>query len=188
MTFTLDRFHLMGTKVASAGDSQKVESLVRSVCTITSKDIQSTKEGKNHRGKSNTFQILLAIMDSKEQGQIPRPVDKNKRKMSYSGKKKRHTVKNQIMVNKDGCILYKTVNKKGRKHIIYSIYKKNHPVFPKQFVTVVDLGYLGMERDFPEQLSALPFKKKRNLDLSKEEKAYNIIHSKKRVVIEHAIL
>jgi hypothetical protein len=34
-----------------------------------------------------------------------------------------------------------------------------------------------MEMDFPEQLSALPLKKKRNLDLSKEEKAYIKIHS-----------
>ena len=44
------------------------------------------------------FPGLLAFIDSTEQ-QIPRPVDKNKRKIFYSGKKKRHTVKNQIMVS-----------------------------------------------------------------------------------------
>ena len=54
--------------------------------------------------------------------------------------------------------------------IIYSIYKKNHPVTPKQVVNVVDLGYLGVENDFPEQLSALPYKKKRNYEMSQEEK------------------
>ena len=37
---------------------------------------------------------------------------------------------------------------------IYSVYKKNHPVTPKEVVTVVDLGYLGVEKDFPEQLSS----------------------------------
>jgi hypothetical protein len=52
---------------------------------------------------------------------------------------------------------------------------------------VVDLGYLGVEKDFPEQLSALPFKRKRNQDLSPEEKEYNRIHSKERIVIEHTI-
>jgi hypothetical protein len=31
--------------------------------------------------------------------------------------------------------------------IIYSIYKKNHPVTPKEVVDVVDLGYLGIEKD-----------------------------------------
>ncbi|HXT84931.1 MAG TPA: transposase family protein [Verrucomicrobiae bacterium] len=41
----------------------------------------------------------MAFIDSIEQ-QIPRrPVDNNKRKMFYSGKKKRHTVKTQLMVN-----------------------------------------------------------------------------------------
>ncbi len=56
---------------------------------------------------------------------------------------------------------------------------------------MLDLGYLGVETDFPEQLSALPHKKKRNQqDLSiEEEKEYNKIHSKKkRIVIEHTII
>jgi len=49
----------------------------------------------------------------------------------------------------------------------------------------IDLGYLGVEKDFPEQLSTLPYKKKRKQEeLSKEEKEYNKIHSKKRIVIE----
>jgi hypothetical protein len=52
---------------------------------------------------------------------------------------------------------------------------------------VVDLGYLGIESDFPEQLSALPNRKKRNLELSQEEKEYNVIHAKKRIIIEHTI-
>jgi DDE superfamily endonuclease len=52
---------------------------------------------------------------------------------------------------------------------------------------VYDLGYLGVEKDFPEQLSALPYKKKKNSELSAEEKEYNKIHSKKRIVIEHTI-
>ena len=72
---------------------------------------------------------------------------------------------------------------------IYSIYKKNHPIMPKDVVNVIDLGYLGVEKDFPEQKSSLPYKKKRNQkELPQEEKEHNKIHSnKKRIVIEHAI-
>ncbi len=109
--------------------------------------------------------------------------------MYYSGKKKRHTtVKNQLMVNNHrGHILHKIRHKKGQKHDYY-IYKKNHPVTPKQVVNVVvDLGYLGIKKDFPEQLSALPYKKNRNQDLSDEEKEYNKTHSRKRMVVEHTI-
>ncbi len=117
-----------------------------------------------------------------------RPVDRERRKIFYSGKKKRHTiVKNQITVNNRGYILHKVGYKKGRRHD-YGVYKKNHPiVIPKEVVIVVDLGYLGVETDFPEQLSALPYKKKRNQDLSQEEIDYNIIHAKKRIVVEHTI-
>jgi len=46
---------------------------------------------------------------------------------------------------------------------------------------------VGVETDFPEQLSALPFKKKRNGFLSDDEKEYNKIHSKKRIIVEHTI-
>ena len=77
--------------------------------------------------------------------------------------------------------------RKDKRHD-YDIYKNNHPLTPTQVVNVIDLGYLGIETDFPEQLSALPYKKKRNQEeLSQEEKEYNKIHSKKRIVIEHTI-
>jgi hypothetical protein len=63
----------------------------------------------------------------------------------------------------------------------YSIYKKNQSVIAIQVVNVFDLGYLGIEKDFPEQLSsALRCKKKRNLDLLQEEKECNKFHSKRR--------
>ena len=107
--------------------------------------------------------------------------------MYYSGKKKKHTIKNQIMVNNRGYILHKIAHKKGARHD-YDIYKENHPLIPKQVVNVVDLGYLGLEKDFPKQLLSLPKRKKRNQRaLSQEEKDYNKDHSKKRIVIEHTI-
>ena len=129
----------------------------------------------------------MAFIDSTEQ-QIPRPVDKERRKMYYSGNKKKHTiVKNQITVNNHrGYILHKVGDKKGRKHD-YDVYKNNRPVTPKQVVNVIDLGYLGVEKDFPEQLSALPHKKKKNQDLSQEEIESNKNHSKKRIIVEHTI-
>ncbi len=76
--------------------------------------------------------------------------------------------------------------KRGLRHD-YDIYKKDHPSTPKKVVNVFDLGYLGVETDFLEQLFPIPNRKKRNLELSQEEKEYNINHSKKRIVIEHTI-
>ncbi len=161
------------------------------MCVPIPKKIHNTiKRLKTLEEIEKYFPGFLAFIDCTEQ-QIPRPaVDKNKRKMYYSlGKKKRHTVKTQLMVNNRGLVIHKSGYKKGKRHD-YDIYKENHPVVtPKQvMVNVFDLGYLGVEKDYYDQLSALPYKKKRNQEeLSAEEKAYNRIHSKKRVVIEHTI-
>ena len=89
------------------------------------------------------------------------------------------------MVNNRGFIIHKLGYKKGEAYN-YDIYKENHPITPKQVVNVFDLvGYLGAEKDYPEQLSALPYRKKRNLELSKAQKEYNQEHAKKRMVIEN---
>jgi DDE superfamily endonuclease len=54
------------------------------------------------------FTGFKAFIDSTEQ-EIPRPENKRKRKRYYSGKKKKHTVKTQYMVNIEGlgstCLL-----------------------------------------------------------------------------------
>ena len=185
ITYTLAGFLFDLDQSNICRDIQKIEGLIRECIPIPQKIYQITKRLKTPEAVEKYFPGFLAFTDCTEQ-QIPRPVDKERRKIFYSGKKKRHTVKNQITVNNRGYILHKVGYKKGRKHD-YDIYKNNHPVIPKEVVNVVDLGYLGVETDFPEQLSALPSKRKRNQDLSQEEIDYNKIHSKKRIVIEHTI-
>ena len=147
-------------RATSAETYKRLKDLVRKCVPIPQKTYNITKRLKTPEEVEEYFPGLLSFIDSTEQ-QIPRPVDKDRRKSYYSGKKKRHTVKNQIMVNNHGYIIHKLGHKKGRRHD-YDIYKKNHPVTPKQVVNVIDLGYLGVEKDFPEQLSALPYKKKKN--------------------------
>ncbi len=62
--------------------------------TNSAEDIPNNQKAENSRGSREIFS-RLAFTDCTEQ-QIPRPVDKNRRKMYYSGKKKRHTIKNQL--------------------------------------------------------------------------------------------
>ena len=167
-------------------DIQKIESLVRQCLPMPQKIYNTTKRLQTPEEVEQYFPGFLAFIDSTEQ-RIPRPVDKKRKKIFYSGKKKRHTaVKNQLVVNNHGIIIHKTHHKKGRRHD-YDIYKENYPIIPKQVINVVDLGYLGIEKDFPDQLSSLPNRKKRSMELSQEEKEYNLQHAKKRIVIEHTI-
>jgi hypothetical protein len=65
------------------------------------------------------------------------------------------------MANSDGLILHKTRHEGGRKHD-YNINKYDHPITPSQVENIFDLGYLGVEKDFPTVKFVLPIKKKRN--------------------------
>jgi len=185
ITYTLAGFLFDLDQSNICRDIQKIERLVRQCLLIPQKIYNITKRLRTLDEVEKYFPGFLAFIDCTEQ-QIPRPVDNKRKNVLYSGKKKRHTVKTQLMVNNHGIIIHKTDHKKGRRHD-YDIYKKNHPLIPKQVVSVFDLGYLGVEKDFPQQLSTLPYRKKRKLQLSAEEKEYNKMHSKKRIVIEHTI-
>ena len=161
ITYTLDGFLFDLDQSNICRYIQKVEPLVRNSLPIPQKIYNITKRLRTPDEVEKYFPGFLAFIDSTEQ-QIPKPKNKRKRKSYYSVKKKRHTVKNQFMVNNRGYILDKVAHKEGRRHD-YDAYKKDRPVVPKQVVNVVDLGYLGIEKDFPQQLSSLPYRKKRNL-------------------------
>ena len=59
------------------------------------------------------FPGFKAFVDSTEQ-EIPRPKNKKRRKSYYSGRRKKHTVKTQYMVNSEGLILHKTGHERGK--------------------------------------------------------------------------
>jgi hypothetical protein len=187
ITYTMTEF-LFGLDQSNVcRDIQKIEGLIRQCLPIPHKLYKITKRLKTKEEVEQYFPGFLAFIDTTEQP-IPRPENRIRRKLYYSGKKKKHTVKNLYMINNEKIILYKTKHKQvGRRHD-YKIYKENRPDTPKDVESIVDLGFLGVEKDYPEQISSLPIKKKKgNQDLTIEEKEYNRIHSKKRIVIEHAI-
>jgi hypothetical protein len=151
----------------------------RTRITTTTRRLRTIEEVEQY------FPDFKAFIDSTEQ-EIPRPKNKRRRKSHYSGRKKKHTVKTQLMVNSEGLILHKTAHKGGRKHDYY-VYKHNHPITPSQVENVVDLGYLGIKKDFPTVKSALPVRKKKNTLLSNDNIKYNKNHSRLRIIVEHTI-
>ena len=117
ITYTLVGFLFNLDQSNICRDIQKIESLIRQCVPIPQKTYQIPKRLKTPEAVEKYFPGFLAFTDSTEQQQIPRPVDRERRKMYYSGKKKRHTiVKNQITVNNHGFILHKVRYKKGREH------------------------------------------------------------------------
>ena len=124
------------------------------------------------------------IVDATEQ-KTQRP--KRKQKAYYSGKKKCHTLKNQIVVNKNGQIIDVTESYPGRQHDkkIWDKSKISRSL-PSKIPIMGDSGYQGIQDDFPN--ATLPRKKRRGgPKLSKKQKGQNRKISRERIVVENVI-
>lgn len=173
-------------------DIRNLEPLVSEVLPLPKKQHEKVRRLQTVDEIEAMFPGFKAFLDATEQ-EIPRPKNKHKRKTHYSGKKKKHTVKTQITVNKAGLIVHKTGHAKGSTHD-YALYKRSHPNLPDNVRLGLDLGYKGIETDYPELNCVVPFKRKspgrgklgvKAQELSPEQKAFNKELSKERVVVEH---
>lgn len=170
ITYTLMEFLLGLDQSNVCRDIRKIERLIRRCLPIPQKLYKVTKRLKTREEViEEYFPGFMAFTDCTEQP-IPRPKNKIRKRKFYSGKRKKHTVKNLYTSNQKGLLIYKTKHRqRGRKHD-YRIYKKNHPDLPKDVMSMYDLGFLGVEKDFPEQKSSPPIKKKKDHELTKVQK------------------
>ena len=137
---------------------KKIEPLVSEVLPLPKKEYDKVKKLESVEEIEAMFPGFKAFLDATEQ-EIPRPHAKRKRKTHYNGKKKKHTVKTQLTVNKQGLIVHKTGHVKGSMHD-YALYKRSHPQLPSNVRLDLDLGYLGIKDDYPKLNCALPIKRK----------------------------
>ena len=129
--------------------------------------------------------LEAVFVDATEQP-VHRPERKQRR--SYSGKKKRHTVKHQVVVTRKRKgpgekqkVRIKAVSKaaKGRVHD-KTLYDRSGLRIPKGVPKSGDSGYQGSDLRVPK-------KKPRNGQLSDDEKRSNRHLAKERIVAEHGI-
>ena len=178
--------HLFGLDQSNVSRNIRyLEPAVKQSIPIPSKFYADSKKINDIQQLQQLFPELIAITDGTEQ-QIPRPKDRTKRKTHYSGKKKKHTVKNQITINLNGEIIHKPPYSTGRRND-YAILKIKHPVLSEELMVFYDLGYLGVEKDFPDQTSVLPYKRKKGKKLTLSQKEWDKLQSKIRIKVEHAI-
>lgn len=111
-------------------------------------------------------EILKLVADATEQETERRTGS------GYSGKKKRQTVKTQIIVGTDGHIKHVSLSVPGNMH--------DKKLYDETGVRadLGDLGYLGTHMIVPCKSSKLHH-------LTKRQKAYNRTHARIRIVVEH---
>ena len=101
-----------------------MEPIVKSCIPLPQKLYNITRRLRTVQEVELYFPGFKAFIDSTEQ-EIQRPKNKRKSKNYYSGKKKKHTVKTQLMVNAEGKILHKSNQHKKEGSMIILSTKMN---------------------------------------------------------------
>lgn len=128
-------------------------------------------------------EIKVYFQDGTERP-IQRPKDGEIQKTYYSGKKKRHTVKNNVVVNAQGRIVLLTTTCEGKKHD-KKIADEAEFLLPEGSILYQDSGFQGFALEGVTILQ--PKKKPRGGELTAEEKETNRNIARIRIRVEHAI-
>ena len=144
-------------------------------------------QGKNVAQALAEYPDLFALVDATEQA-VRRSSDDDTQRQHYSGKKKRHTRKTQLIVNEHGEIRHLSRSSPGSlhdlKHFRLSGAGKH---IPKQTSVGGDAGYDGLGNDLPDHSVITSFKARRNHPLTEEQKLLNQEFSRLRIIVENTI-
>jgi hypothetical protein len=156
---------------------------------LTDRFIPKTEITKGKRRTNNLDELLEefpeledVIFDGTE---LTSKRPKKRQKQSYSGKKKRHTKKTVIALDKKtNIIVGVSPPKKGKVHDKKQLEQTSWDnKLSKDVNRYGDSGYQGMSKDN----WIIPHKKPRTKELTKQQKRYNKKLAKQRIFVEHGI-
>jgi hypothetical protein len=167
----------------------KVSMWIKQLAPLLEESLQKMRKLPS-RCASLLYQVLCAsietvlLMDVTER-KVGRSTDMHVQKEYYSGKKGYHTIKNLLISNEQGKILFLGETSEGSIHDI-RLYQQAELTFPdKDHCLLVDLGFQGIN---PENIMVvMPEKKPKGKGLSVQRKAINTLISSIRVKVEHDI-
>ena len=125
---------------------------------------------------------LKVVLTDVTETPVERP--KKKQKKCYSGKKKRHTLKSQITVDKESKKVICTSFGNGKIHD-FKLYKDSHIAIHPEIKSVNDSGYQGLQKIHAN--TELPIKKRKKYSLSRDDKEYNKKLASERSLNENVI-
>lgn len=117
---------------------------------------------------------------------LSRPLSdlKKRQREYYSGKKKRHTLKTQVVVNKLTTEIVCIHTRQGKTHD-FRIFKESATHVNPEVLIAVDSGYQGLQKIHSN--TELPKKRTKKKPLSVEDKNKNREIASKRVLNENVI-
>lgn len=132
------------------------------------------------KNRSLNQEELEQLIDVTEQT-IERPIKGQKN--YFSGKKRRHTIKTEIRVTKEGKIRNISKSHQGKVHD-FKIHKSSDPI-PIQTKVYGDSGYQGLKKLCKN--GKTPIKRTKKKALTYWQKLYNKIIAKRRIKVENVI-
>jgi hypothetical protein len=189
--------------VSDSTASRLVNRLVPILAQIGKMAMKMPDPGRKHR---RTLDDLLkeipelgVVIDTFEQS-VQRPPKREEADKWYSGKKKRHTIKSQLGVDRNsGEIVDVGVSVQGPTNDL-TLLKQTKLLerLPEGVSGEGDLAYIGIATLHPQKLGFTPRRKPRGADKHRprgqdkprppEDVAYNRAFARSRVVVEHTIL
>jgi hypothetical protein len=143
--------------------------------------------GQNLAQACQAHPDLFAIVDATEQP-VQRPQDPEAQKAHFSGKKKRHTRKIQVIINEWGQVRGASASSPGAVHDLEHFRQSGAAAkIPPGVVAGGDAGYQGLQNELPDHSVLTPFKKSKHHPLSDEEKWLNQEFSALRITVENTI-
>ena len=133
------------------------------------------------------FPDVRVVIDAKEQG-FRRPAGWEEQKPFYSGKRKRHTLKNQVVCTPTGRIGSVSKTAPGRTHDL-TVLRHDGALdrLPADAGVMADKGSVGVGADAGGRPVVVPAKATRNHPLTDDQKASNRVINRHRVVVEHVM-
>ena len=132
---------------------------------------------------------LAVVVDTFEQA-VQRPQERQEADGYYSGKKRRHTLKSQVVVDGyTGHIVAISDSVPGPTADI-TLLKQSGVIdrLPPKVGILGDLAYVGIDELHPDHPGATPRRKPRGKPRPEEDIQYNTAFAKVRVIVEHSLL
>ncbi|MBW3622026.1 MAG: transposase [Armatimonadetes bacterium] len=159
-------------------DHTNIGRTIRAVTPVLNR-LFRVSEHRADPGEGLDEERLRALFFDATEQPIQRPSGNGEQKRFYSGKKKRHTIKHQLVVDRRGKVLSVSPAHPGKVHD-KKVYDRSRVLSPPGTSRKGDLGYLGTSL-------LIPHKKPKGGSLTEEQKQENRQHASERIGVEHAI-
>jgi hypothetical protein len=158
---------------------------------------EERKKLRSQEAVMDAFPEVALVLDAKEQ-RIRRPKPQKDeegnhrdiQKPFFSGKKKGHTLKNEFAVTPSGTIGCVSGSYPGGANHDITVTRKHgllDRLDPSEGATMTDSGYDGLQKDYPHHGLYQVQKARRNHPLTAEQKEFNRLIGRYRIIVEHTL-